>query len=120
MLKGFLRWGAREPEKSSCSLRYATSAYTSGGGIAIGKPGLRSLGSRRQRFWFGILGLIALSLPYASLITASVKAALNPPAVAVSVPELSLPVARFPALALPKVSAPAPAPARSAAANRTT
>jgi hypothetical protein len=64
-------------------------------------------GSRRNRFWFGVLGLVALALPYGSLLVASVKAIVDPPATVVTVPEVVVPAARFPVLAVPKLVAPA-------------
>ncbi|HEY1457699.1 MAG TPA: hypothetical protein VGF15_04200, partial [Solirubrobacteraceae bacterium] len=67
--------------------------------------GLSSLGTRRQRFWFALLGIIALALPYSSAMLAAVRAAVNPPAVAVTLPALSIPQARFPRLAVPRLHA---------------
>ena len=72
-------------------------------------------GSRRNRFWFGVLGLVALALPYASLVGAAIRSVVDPPATVVPVPEVALPSARFPVLEVPKLVAPgiAHAPAAS-------
>ena len=45
-----------------------------------------------------------MSLPYASLGTASIKAMLNPPVVLTALPYVGLPAARFPVLAVPKAA----------------
>ncbi len=74
-------------------------------------PTFGMLGSRRNRFWFGVIGLLALCLPYAALATASVKAALGPPNVVTPLPNVVLPAVRFPVLAVPKAT-------RTAAAQR--
>jgi hypothetical protein len=94
-----------------CGVRARLMPAYAGTGVrgGISARGIGGLGSRRHRFWFGVVGLIALALPYASLITATVRAIANPPAAQVTVPELALPVARFPALALPKAASAAPA-----------
>src|SRR5437588_8180451 len=91
------------PEGACVRSRFAPSAarpQTLGG---FGAQGLRGLGTRRQRFWFAVVGLAALILPYATLMAASVRAMVNPPAARGSIPVLSMPVARFPALGTPKL-----------------
>ncbi len=90
-------------------------AYAGGGTSgAFRPPDVGVFGSRRKRIWFGLIGLLALAMPYAGLIAASVKSVVAPPSVAVQLPELVLPSARFPVLAVPSVRAaghgrPAPA-----------
>ena len=69
------------------------------GGFALG-----TLGTRRQRFWFGILGILALALPYSSATVAAIRAALDPPVATVVLPALSIPQARFPGLAIPTLA----------------
>ena len=80
-------------------------------------------GSRRHRFWFGVLGLLALSLPYGSLAFAAIRSVVNPPAAVVQVPEVAVPTPRFPVLQIPKLSAPgvvhAPASASSPSSSPT-
>ncbi|MEA2210171.1 MAG: hypothetical protein QOF83_119 [Solirubrobacteraceae bacterium] len=76
-------------------------ATTSG---AARTPSFGVLASRRNRFWFGVVGLLALCLPYAALATASAKAALNPPDVVTPLPNVVLPAVRFPVLAVPKAA----------------
>ncbi|HTX31957.1 MAG TPA: matrixin family metalloprotease, partial [Solirubrobacteraceae bacterium] len=93
----------------------------------VGHFGLSSLGSRRQRFWFALIGVIAISLPYSGTMVAAVKAALNPPAEAVSLPALTIPRAQFPELNVPKLrryqaptlpaASAAPAPAAATAGS---
>ncbi|HET8980295.1 MAG TPA: hypothetical protein VFN87_19240, partial [Solirubrobacteraceae bacterium] len=80
-----------------------TPAFAGASGSGVGRsPGFGVLGSRRNRFWFGVIGLLVMLLPYASLGTASIKAMLNPATVLEPLPYVGLPAARFPVLAVPK------------------
>ena len=92
------------------------------GANGFGTTPVRGFATRRHLFWVGLIGLLALMLPYATLVAATVRAIVAPPAAAIDVPELSLPVARFPALTVPKIVRPqtAAAPQRTAAAPSTT
>ncbi len=88
------------------ALRRLTPAY-SGGARARGhaRGGFSVLGSRRNRFRFGVLGLLALALPYATLMSATIKAIVNPVTVETQVPAITVPLARFPAISAPKLVA---------------
>ncbi|HKO26891.1 MAG TPA: hypothetical protein VJU80_05490, partial [Solirubrobacteraceae bacterium] len=87
-------------------------AGVTGGRRAIG---LGSLGTRRQRFWFGVLGLISLTLPYAVMLGGVIRAQFDAPAATVSLPALTLPSVRIPPIAVPKLRRP-PAGAATGAA----
>ncbi|HEY2201366.1 MAG TPA: hypothetical protein VGH56_05730 [Solirubrobacteraceae bacterium] len=63
--------------------------------------GIGSLGTRRERYWFAVLGALALALPYIGVIGASFRAAIEAPAAVEPLPPLSVAVATFPQLALP-------------------
>src|SRR5262249_51115786 len=68
-----------------------------------GTFGVSSLGTRHQKYWFAVVGLIALSLPYGAALAASVRGLLDTPPPAVAMPTLNVPVAQFPTLAVPKL-----------------
>ena len=85
-------------------LRAAIPAYAGVGGAAAGRPYRGVLGSRRHRLVFALLALLALGLPYAGLAVATVRAMVDPPATAIPLPELTLPIAQFPVRALPRDS----------------
>ncbi len=78
-----------------------------GGGGRLHAPqrtfGISSLGTRRQRFWFGLIGAIALLVPYAGVIASAIKAEIDVPAAVLSIPAVSMPSATFPELAVPKL-----------------
>ncbi|MEA2197211.1 MAG: mucin9, partial [Solirubrobacteraceae bacterium] len=82
--------------------------------------GRAGLGTRRQRYWFAVLGTIALSLPYATLIVGAIRAQIDAPAAVVSIPAFSIPVPRFPQVALPARPATGTATPAAAAANSRT
>src|ERR1700759_3517964 len=80
-------------------------AYAGGaGGGYISGPYRGVLGSQRYRLVFALLALLALALPYGGLAVATVRSIVDPPATAIPLPELTLPIARFPVRAVPRES----------------
>ncbi len=95
--------------KSGASTRAVTArpAYAGAASSFAGtRPfGLGGLGTRRQRYWFALIGTLALLLPYAGVIGSAIKAEIEAPAAIVPIPALSVPAATFPKLAVPKFRA---------------
>ncbi|HEX8975477.1 MAG TPA: hypothetical protein VF781_03100, partial [Solirubrobacteraceae bacterium] len=78
------------------------------GATSAGRPrafGRSGLGTRRQRFWFGVAGLIALGLPYLSMAVASIRAGIDIPAPPVALPAISTPLPRLPQIGAPAAMA---------------
>jgi hypothetical protein len=61
--------------------------------------------ARSHRLCFGVLGLLALLLPYGGLFTAAVKSIVDPPNMMVGVPDVLVTVPRLPVLATPGLPA---------------
>src|SRR5437870_3896683 len=86
---------------------------------------ISGLGSRRHRFWFGMVSLAALSLPYAGGLAGALQAELNAGGLPISIPAVAVPVAQFPRLAVPHLAAvpvtrPPATPARTSASSTRT
>src|SRR5690349_13987559 len=94
-LPGTDRKPVRRLAFASASVRSHTA-----GGATIGRGGL---GTRRQRFWFALIGIVALALPYATAIVAAIRAEIDAPAAPAVIPTLALPTLRAPQVAVPKL-----------------
>jgi hypothetical protein len=82
------------------------------------KVGLGGLGTRRQRFWFALFGLLALALPYATAIIAAIRAEVDARAAPAVIPTLSVPLLRVPQVAVPKLVPPSAAGPSASAPSR--
>ena len=80
-----------------------------------GKLGIGSLGTRRQRYWFGLIGVLALAVPYAVVLAAAIRAQFEIPTSVASIPAVQLPAVQFPEIAVPRLGRVAAAPALRAA-----
>src|ERR1700740_862368 len=98
-------------------MRALTPAYAGPRSRQTRPLGLGGLGTRRQRFWFGVTGLVALALPYLATFVAGIRADLSPTATPVSLPALTVPVATFPQVSVPGARATAPSRAGATGAR---
>ena len=102
-------------------MRPMSPAYAESFGA--GGFGFSGLGSRRQRFWFAIVGMVGLCLPYVGGMVGALQRTIDAPAPAIVVPVLNVPVGQFPRLGVPKLLpyvAPVAAGAPAASAARST
>ncbi len=81
--------------------RWQAAYAAAGSSSSVSGSGLSGLASRKHRFWFGLVALFALALPYAALLVVTARAIVNPPSAPLAVPELTVPVGPFTVIQVP-------------------
>ena len=83
--------------------RRLTPAVAGAPGFRTGTFGINSLGTRRMRFWFALVCAISLAVPYVIPIGSAIRSEVDARPLPATIPDLSLPAAHFPQIALPSL-----------------